>query len=259
MTTPQAILDATNLWQDDDTATKYALAERATAPYAGTMIQNTKLAQFIEAGNKAHVLDLACGTGVVTAALYDAVPKSRWDDVKVLCGDGSESMLKFLKGRAEREGWVGVRTEVVDRRSLTLTLPPSTYTHLFINFAIFALPPTTLTSCLALVRPGGAIAISSWAYLPWYPFVQRAVARMPSPPSMPSFEELRRVMHGGRDWHSPGFVEKEMQDAGVQDVRVVTSKVRVDCGSPAQFCDTIVCLPFFSLLFLTSLMVRWGF
>jgi hypothetical protein len=46
--------------------------------------------------------------------LYDAVPKEKWDELKILGGDVSNSMLAYLKGRGEKEGWKGLETRIVD-------------------------------------------------------------------------------------------------------------------------------------------------
>ena len=121
-----------------------------------------------------------------------------------------------------------------------MDLPPSTYTHLFINFAVFALPIVTLTTCASLLRPGGRMAISSWASLPWYEIVQRATARLPEPPVMPSYTEVQRVLFSGHDWHSPEFLAKVMENSGLAEVEVVAKKANVDCGTPEQFCGVMV-------------------
>ncbi|KAJ4296188.1 hypothetical protein N0V90_006232 [Kalmusia sp. IMI 367209] len=235
MVTPKDASIASSMWTNDDIAIKYALAERVTAPFAQIMVQKTSIAN-IE--GEANVLDFACGTGAVTAALYESLPKNKWNQVHVLGGDISESMLGFLKKRAEHERWTGVETDVVDGRDIKLI--PSTYTHLFVNFAIFALPPGTLESCVALLRPGGHIGISSWAYFPGWDIVRRAAARLPEPPSVPSVEEIQRAITGGRDWHSPAYVSSELRDAGIESADVVVEKAKVDCGTPEQFCDTMV-------------------
>ena len=108
--------EITGIWTGEDAAIKYALAERATIPFAQTMICTTKIVEFIQGGNKAEVFDLACGTGAVSAALYEALDRSKWDEVQVLGGDISEPMLAYFQKRAEKEGWAGVRTKIVDAK-----------------------------------------------------------------------------------------------------------------------------------------------
>lgn len=98
-------------WMDNDAAKRFITAERATRPFAATMVKNARLAAV---DTPAKILDLACGTGAVTQEIYDAVPRENWSNLDILAGDISPPMLAFLKERAEREGWSGVETRIVD-------------------------------------------------------------------------------------------------------------------------------------------------
>jgi ubiquinone/menaquinone biosynthesis C-methylase UbiE len=51
----------------------------------------------------AVVLDNACGGGVVTAQLFDAIGKE--SDVRVVCGDLEDYMVKSAAERIKVNGW----------------------------------------------------------------------------------------------------------------------------------------------------------
>jgi ubiquinone/menaquinone biosynthesis C-methylase UbiE len=97
-----------------EVAQKYKNAENATRPYAKTIIERSGIAAHLNSGAEANVLDFACGTGVVVQELYDTIPKENWEQLKVLGTDISSPMLKFLKARGEKQGWMGLETKVVD-------------------------------------------------------------------------------------------------------------------------------------------------
>ncbi|KAF2644410.1 S-adenosyl-L-methionine-dependent methyltransferase [Massarina eburnea CBS 473.64] len=237
MSSINEISELANQWSDPSTATKFAISERATAPFAKLMLQKTHLTH---PEGKVNILDFACGTGAVTAAAYAAIPKENWGNVKILGTDVSQPMLDFLKFRGEKAGWSGLETKIVDGRDITL--PKETHTHLFINFAVFALPPSTVPACAALLQPGGRIGVSSWKYAGWHTIVERAVARLSNPPTVPSYDQLFDVIHDGRAWDTPEYVTQTLEDAGFIDVDVVIQKERVDCGTPEQFADTMFML-----------------
>ena len=101
----------THIWADPEVAERYKTAENASRPFCKIMVEKSGL---IESTSKANVFDLATGTGALVKELYDAVPKEKWGNLRVLGGDISESMLESLKKRGESEGWTGLETQVTD-------------------------------------------------------------------------------------------------------------------------------------------------
>jgi len=92
-------------------AERYANAERATRPFARALLQHARLE---DTSYPIHLFDLACGTGAVVAELYDAVPRDKWYEVKVLAGDKSAGMVQYVQQRSGKEGWDGVQAKEVD-------------------------------------------------------------------------------------------------------------------------------------------------
>jgi SAM-dependent methyltransferase len=102
---------------------EYKSAETFTRPFADLLIQKSGLATHT---GPLSILDLGCGTGVVPASIYEtSIPKEKWGSVHLLAGDISESMLEYLKARAEEGGWPGLETRVVDATvCFSSRLPP---------------------------------------------------------------------------------------------------------------------------------------
>jgi hypothetical protein len=120
-----------------------------------------------------------------------------------------------------------------------LQLPSSTYTHVFVNFGIFMMPPSTTASLVDLLQPGGFIAISSWAYMCWHDILGRSLARMADPPRLPSQKEILNAITKGAAWDDVAFVRKQLEDAGCVDVDVVQEKRMIQCGKVAEFMETM--------------------
>ncbi|KAF2013881.1 S-adenosyl-L-methionine-dependent methyltransferase [Aaosphaeria arxii CBS 175.79] len=236
MATPSVKNTTQIAWSDPAIAQKYARAEKASGPFAEVMIQRSDIKN-TPAGQELNVLDLACGTGAVTKAMYDALPREQWDATKVLGADISEPMLSYLKERGEKEGWKGLETRVVDLNDTKLA--PTTYTHLFLNFAVFLSPPTVLQDLSKLLRPNAFISVSTWLHMPWYHLAARAASRVASAPPFPSERAIEDVMYSKRPWNSPEYLAQALADAGVADVQTTREEREVDCGTPDEFCDTM--------------------
>jgi ubiquinone/menaquinone biosynthesis C-methylase UbiE len=96
---------------EPEAAKRYKNAECATLPFAKIIIEKSGLAQL---GSEVHVFDLACGTGAVIQELYNAVPREKWGQLKVLGGDVSPPMLAYLEARGKDQGWTGLETQIID-------------------------------------------------------------------------------------------------------------------------------------------------
>ncbi|KAJ4984744.1 coq5 family [Stagonosporopsis vannaccii] len=232
-------LDASikSAWQQTaDVAERYKVAENATRPFAKIMIDvSDQLSPLSSA--PVRILDLACGTGAVEAELYAAQPREKWDDLDVLAGDISAPMLEYLSKRKDTEGWSGVRTRIIDGAKLDSVGGEigRDYARVFVGFAIFVLPVDTLGKLAQLVQPGGTLAITSWAHLPWFSLLEETYAGIENGPDMPTHEQLYAGMMNGQPWQDRAFVEKQLEGAGLQGVKVVQEAFNVDCGTPDNF------------------------
>src|SRR4051794_12537294 len=105
--------------------------------------------------------------------------------------------------------------------SQDINFPPNTFSHVFVNFGIFILPTSTLAKCHSVLRPNGAIGISTWSSIDWVEVLGRAVARLPSPrPYAPTISEVEEMFYKGNHWNLPSWVGEQLKDAGFKDVEV---------------------------------------
>lgn len=98
-------------WDNAEVVKRYQRAEDVTGPFAKNLVEKAGISSF---EGTANIFDLATGTGVVVAKIYESLPVEKWGEVKVLGGDISEEMLKHLKDRRGKNGWNGLDTRVVD-------------------------------------------------------------------------------------------------------------------------------------------------
>ncbi|KAH6882923.1 S-adenosyl-L-methionine-dependent methyltransferase [Alternaria rosae] len=220
---------------DAEAAQKYKNAEKATRPYVKTIVQQSGIAAYLESGAEASILDFACGTGVVAQEIYDTVPKEKWGQLKVLGTDISPPMLEYLRARGETQGWMGLDTKTVDGNTdLTQVLPKASFTHIFVSFAIFMLPASTLTHLYSLLRPGGYMAVATWSSMSWDNLLTRSVALMNAPqPYSPSREELREKFCGR--WADGSYLTQQFEAAGLGRVGTSNQKEAVRVGTPDVF------------------------
>ncbi|UPX11893.1 uncharacterized protein EKO05_0002477 [Ascochyta rabiei] len=229
---------STSAWHSSDVAQQYKFAENATRPFAALMVSKTHLAHSVTS-KPARIFDLACGTGAVEAEMYSAIEQHKWDAVEVLAGDISQPMVDYLARRGEREGWRGLTTRVVDGAKLDVSLQEEAFTHVFVGFGIFLLPLDTLRKLAGLLHPGGALAVTTWATVPWYQLLEKTYARIENGPELPSPMQLWGVMTNGRPWYESSFVEQQLQEAGLRGVEMVQRRLKIDCGTPEVFMTTM--------------------
>lgn len=105
----------------------YMVAEKITRYYTQDLIQLSGLSE--SSLTPLVILDLACGTGVVSDALHDMLnfqPKGNWE---LTCGDISTELTGHVKQKILERGWENSIAKVVDAQNTEL--PTGHYTHVF--------------------------------------------------------------------------------------------------------------------------------
>lgn len=224
-------------WENDpDVARRYAIAERATRPFAKMMVELARSLAPPKDGAEVEVFDLGCGTGAVEAELYSALEKEGEGEgkegVRILAGDVSPPMLSYLSARAEREGWSGVSAQTVDGTKLgeAEALRGKSFDQVYVGFAVFMLPPAVPKELVGLVKPGGTLGVTSWADLPWFPVLAEAYKRMEDGPPAPVQRDVWSAVTNGLAWHDTEFVRSTLEEAGLERVQVRKERVEVDVG-----------------------------
>lgn len=87
------------------------LTDTVCAPLVAKML---KQAGFYPTKKPFKLLDNAAGLGVVAAVVQKTVDKDVLAQSRIISADFSESIVEFVKGRIEKEGWVNTEARVVD-------------------------------------------------------------------------------------------------------------------------------------------------
>ena len=122
-----------------------------------------------------------------------------------------------------------------------MDVPSDHFTHVLTNFALIPIPEprACIAECFRVLRPSGTSAFTIWKRVGWYPSAVAAIARIPGAPLVPPFSEFGRVFlkdpQEGDDWTDMGFVERELRNAGFEDVQIVLHKNVVVLPSAEEY------------------------
>lgn len=174
-------------------------------PYAADLAERTMQL------TPASVLEVACGTGVVTRALAAAVPES----CEVVATDLNDAMVVH----AEK---VGTSRPVVWRQAdvMELPFPADSFDAAVCQFSVMFFPDRVAAyrEIRRVLRPGGSFLFNVWNDIEQNEFadvVTRAVGHL-YPEDPPLF--LARTPHGHG---SAEEIEGELRDAGFVDCAIV--------------------------------------
>ena len=100
-------------WKSSDIAARYKAAEAMTGPFALHLIKQCGL-DHADGTTDVAAFDNACGTGVVTANLYQHVHAAAQARMSVLCGDFAPAMVESVQQRIKESGWTNAQAQVLD-------------------------------------------------------------------------------------------------------------------------------------------------
>lgn len=225
-------------FKQKDMARRYKNAEVITGPFAKTLIQQAGLLDANDV-SQLTILDNACGTGVVAAAIHDLLDSSTKKRMKLTCGDFSEPMLQAVKERIEENGWNNTEARMVDAQRTGL--PDASFSHVLANFVIMGLqePDAAIAECFRILRPGGTCAFTTWNHVAWIDDLRAAFATLPGPPAFPDDLTMYRSWGKG-DWFSSEWIQSHLQQTSqFSDLHVETVSKDLEMESPAAMVDTL--------------------
>ena len=154
-----------------------------------------------------HVLEVAAGTGIVTAALADAIP-----DATIVATDLNPAMLAVAATRLDRPG---VRFEPADAQALPFD--NAAFDLVACQFGVMFFPDRVgaYRETMRVLKPGGAFLFNAWDSLDYNPvpaLVEAAVAAL-FPEDPPGF--IGRTPHG---YHDRAAMAEDIASAGFVDV-----------------------------------------
>ena len=88
-----------------------------------------------------------------------------------------------------------------------------------------------------MLKSGGFIGLTTWATLPWYSYVAKAIEGVGK--TAPSEDEVKDILYKGEKWGDVSFVQSSLSGAGFNDVEVGIEEHTVSAGTPEQFVEAI--------------------
>jgi len=149
------------------------------------------LAGRLRVGEGARVLELACGTGIVTRRLRERMPAS----ARLVATDLNEPMLLIAKRRLE--GAPGVEWRQAD--ACALPFPPASFDAVVCQYGLMFVPdkPAAFREARRVLVPGGQFLFNTWDAIDRNPFARIAVATLREhvPVDPPTFYDVPFSMH----------------------------------------------------------------
>ncbi len=114
------------------------------------------MAELVAAAGPQSVLETAAGTGIVTQALRDRLPRS----TPITATDLNPPMLEVARGKLGAEQ--GVELQTADAQQLPF--PPAAFDAVVCQFGIMFYPdrPTSFAEAFRVLKPGGRYLFSVW-------------------------------------------------------------------------------------------------
>ncbi|KAH7143800.1 S-adenosyl-L-methionine-dependent methyltransferase [Dactylonectria macrodidyma] len=166
------------------------------------------------------LFDSACGTAVLTQEAQDILSKAVLSKSTMLCADSSEQMVDIVKKRIDGEGWINVKTSVMDAKNTGL--PDNSFSHVGLGLALHLIPgpDTVLADCKRILKPGGIFGATTFHNKNtfWIPDMRAAFASFPFDAHFP--DEVKMQMHSDGDWTDPAWIEDHLRSEGFSDVQV---------------------------------------
>lgn len=204
------------MWaQDMSAAYEEYLVPAVFRPYAAD------LAARVARRQPSTVLELAAGTGALTAAITTEVPATH-----VVATDLNQAMIDIGSARVPAAEW---------RPADAMDLPfdDATFDLVACQFGVMFFPdrPGAFAEVARVVRPGGQFLFNCWGPLAGHDVESTVIAALADrfPDDPPTF--LARVPHG---YHDVDRITADLDRAGLVAARVETVELECRADSPAS-------------------------
>jgi len=205
-----------------------------------------------------HLLDNACGSGVLTQEVHKALKRDVLESSLFLCADVTPSMVDVVKWRVENEGWVN--TEVKNLNAMARESPDISYPLVLMivyrtqicrphpsrilayQWASISSQTRTLSSLVSChqspamshvslfpdskrtLQRGGILGLSTPDQdgVFWEPDVRSAFASFPFAAPIP--EALPKQMHEQGKWTDRGWIQQHLENEGFSEVKVTIGR-----------------------------------
>ena len=175
----------------------------------------------IDLAKKPRILELACGTGIVTRKLVDDMPEG----ATLYASDLNPGMLQVAKDRlADAKGVV---FQVID--GCSIPLPDATFDALVCQYGVMFFPDkiAAMREARRVLKPGGKYVFNVWDAIEHNPIAKTVdevlVGLYPDNP--PKF-----LHQGPFSWHDRAEIERTVRAGGFANVTVET--LGFPCSAP---------------------------
>jgi len=182
----------------------------------------TDIASRVSAFRPSRVLEIACGTGVVTRALAESLPAS----VEIIATDLNQPMLDYAAGR-------GTKRPVEWRQADALQLPfeDDLFDTVVCQFGVMFFPdkPRAFAEARRVLKSGGTCVFDTWDRIEDNEFANIVTDSLAAvfPDDPPRF--MARTPHG---YHDVDAVRADLEKGGFRSAQIDTVAHRSRADSP---------------------------
>lgn len=181
-------------------------------------------------GRPERVLELACGTGVVTALVQAGLPKAS----QLIASDLNADMFAIAKAKLENSS--NVKFQEID--AMEIPFPDGSMDCVFCQFGVMFFPDKVASyrEVLRVLKPGSPYLFNVWhsqAENPFAAIVERLVGEV-FPDDPPTF--YRVPFH----YHDAEKIEDDLNKAGFEKISIEERPLLKSIASPEQFAEGLV-------------------
>lgn len=199
------------------------LAQKVTGPCIVKLLEQVSVLPVTPFAHPIKVIDLASGPGILTTLLGDAYSHAGClEKLTILSTDFSSNMVEIAERQFASRNWPSSQfsARTLDATNL-VAVPSDHYTYAFCTFGVMMIPDASkaLSEMFRVLEPSGTIGITTWQKAGWMPIFSECISRAKMSPSK---EETSHTAHVpiGSNWSTESYVQKVLEDAGFQNIRV---------------------------------------
>ncbi|KAF2243367.1 S-adenosyl-L-methionine-dependent methyltransferase [Trematosphaeria pertusa] len=189
-----------------------------------------------------HILDLACGPGIVTKVILDtAAEQGVVPPPRITSVDIAGPMIEQLEISKQVHGWTAVETKILNAQKLE-GLADESFDAVFMNFGLFAVPDAGegAKEMLRVLKPGGAAIVTTWKEAPTIQLLEEATASIRP-------DCVSRVQPVAKEWMTKEKLRDTLLSGGFLDGKIIisTPETSWENKSVDEFVDAM-CSPFWA-------------
>jgi ubiquinone/menaquinone biosynthesis C-methylase UbiE len=189
------------------------------------------LAARFRPGPRARVLEVACGTGIVTERLLARLPTGG----RLVATDLNPAMLDVARTRVGADARLEFRTADAQR----LPFGDAAFDHYICQFGVMFFPDKVgaLREARRVLAPGGEVLLNTWG-----PMHENDFARIGHATIATFFAEDPPAFYlTPFGWHDEATIRAEFTAAGFANVAIEPAKCTIQAASAADFAIGVVC------------------